>query len=565
MLIELKVKNFAIIENLSLTFGAGLNILSGETGTGKSVLLKSLSLLMGEKAEPDVVRSGIEQASIEGYFDLAERPDVLKSLDEMGFDVTDETLVVRRLISAAGKGKVYLNGALSPLASLRAIVAPLITLTGRQTPLIEMTGQHDNRHLQSKTYHLEILDLYAGTWTKRLEFERGYHRLKELDLEKARLEEADRAREQRLDFLKFQRDEIEALELKPGEEEDLDQRVSRMRNSHRLIEFVANSVESLYASDEAVMVALHHVLQRGNELASVDPELADRLKPLSEAKMVLEDAIFELREYGRKLDADPSELEQMEERLSQLRKLQKKFGRGVDEILRAHREMVEEIEALERSEETLRDLGIERAALLKTLTKIARDLHERRGEGATLLERGVNDELSDLNMKGVHFSVDVQWMEDVISTGQSDVEFMIQASKKDQPKPIAKIASGGELSRILLALKRVSGSSDRPRTYLFDEVDTGVSGQTAEKVGKKLKAIAKGQQLICVTHLPQVASFADQHFLIDKAPQKGGGVRMSVTELSKDERVREIARLISGEKISPSSLEHARQLLAESL
>ncbi|MBX3021737.1 MAG: DNA repair protein RecN [Bdellovibrionales bacterium] len=563
MLIELKVKNFAIIENLELSFGEGLNILSGETGAGKSILLKSLSLLMGEKGEADVVRSGVDHAVIEGYFDLSKRPDVLSALEEMGLDITDETLVVRRIVSAQGKGKVYLNGALSPLSSLRNIVAPLITLTGRQTPLIEMTGQHDNRHLQSRAYHLEILDMYAGTWTLRVEFEKQFQRLRELDSEIERLQEADRSREQRLDFLKYQRDEIEALGLRPGEEEELQARVSRMRNSTRLIEFVSASVDSLYANDDAVMVGLHQVLQRGGELASVDPELAARLKPLGEAKALLEDAVLELREYGRKLDADPEELNQMEERLSSLRKLQKKFGQSVEDILKAHREMVEEISTLEKYEETLRGLDEERKQLSRSLNKRARELHERRSGGAELLDKGVNDELLDLNMKGVVFSVAVQWAEELTSTGQSAVEFMIQASKKDEPKPMAKIASGGELSRILLALKRVVGSSDRPRTYLFDEVDTGVSGQTAEKVGKKLKAISKGQQLICVTHLPQVASFADQHFLIEKT-QRGGGMRMSVVGLTKDQRVKEIARLISGEKISQTSLEHARQLLAES-
>lgn len=564
MLIELKVKNFAIIENLALNFGPGLNILSGETGAGKSILLKSLSLLMGEKGEADVVRSGVDHAVIEGYFDLSKRPDVLAALEDMGLDVTDETLVVRRIVSAHGKGKVYLNGALSPLGSLRGIVAPLITLTGKQTPLIEMTGQHDNRHLQSRAYHLEILDMYSGTWTLRVDFEKQFQHLRELDNEIARLREADRSREQRLDFLKYQRDEIEALELKPGEEEELQSRVSRMRNSARLIEFVSSSVDSLYSNDDAVMVALHQVLQRGTELGAVDPELAARLKPLGEAKALLEDAVLELREYGRKLDADPELLNQLEERLSSVRKLQKKFGQSVEEILKAHREMADEIDTLEKYEETLRGLEDERKKLAKSLTKLAKELHERRTNGAQLLEKGVNDELADLNMKGVVFSVAVQWQDEISATGQSDVEFMIQASKKDEPKPMAKIASGGELSRILLALKRVVGSSDRPRTYLFDEVDTGVSGQTAEKVGKKLKAISKGQQLICVTHLPQVASFADQHFLIEKTPQKGGGMRMSVNELPKDERVKEIARLISGEKISQTSLEHARQLLAES-
>ena len=564
MLIELKVKNFAIIENLSLSFGPGLNILSGETGAGKSILLKSLSLLMGEKGEADVVRSGVDTAVIEGYFDLTGRPDVLANLEDMGLDVSDQTLVVRRMISTHGKGKVYLNGALSPLASLKSIVAPLITLTGRQTPLIEMTGQHDNRHLQSRAYHLEILDLYSGSWTMRVDFEKQFERLSELREEIVRLEEASRSREQRLDFLKFQRDEIEALGLQPGEDVEVEARVSRMRNSARLIEFVSSTVDSLYASDDSVMVRLHQVLQRGSELGTVDPALAARLAPLGEVKTVLEDAIFEMREYGKNLEADPEELNRLEERLSSLRKLQKKFGDSVEGILRAHKEIVDEISSLEKSDENLRGLSEEVMRLQKALNKLAKELHERRRNGAHLLEKGVNDELLDLNMKGVGFGVNVNVAAEMTASGLSDVEFMIQVSKKDEPRPLAKIASGGELSRILLALKRVVGSSDRPRTYLFDEVDTGVSGQTAEKVGKKLKTISKGQQLICVTHLPQVASFADQHFLIEKTPVKGGGIKMTVTELAKPERVQEIARLISGEKISQTSLEHARQLLADS-
>jgi len=564
MLIELKVQNFAIIDNLALTFGEGLNILSGETGAGKSVLLKSLSLLMGEKAEADIVRAGVDSAVIEGYFDLSDRPDILAQLEELGLDTSEETLVVRRIVSTQGKSKVYLNGALSPLASLRSIVAPLITLTGRATPLIEMTGQHDNRHLQSRAYHLEILDLYAGTWNLRMDFEKMYSRFHDIEVEIQKLEEANRSREQRLDFLRFQRDEIEALDLKPNEEADLEARVSRMRHSTRLIEFVGASVDALYANDDAVMVGLHTVLQRGQELNALDPELSKRLQPLQEAKTLLEDAIYELRDYGKNLDADPTELNQMEERLSSLRKLQKKFGKGVDEILKAHEEMVAEIEALEKHDENIKELNDERAKLEKLMKKLAKELNERRTNGAQLLEKGVNDELLDLNMKGVSFSVSVRWADQWSATGQNDVEFMIQASKKDEPKPLAKVASGGELSRILLSLKRVVGSSDRPRTYLFDEVDTGVSGQTAEKVGRKLKTIAKGQQLICVTHLPQVASFADQHFLIDKRAQKGGRQLMTVTQLGKQERIEEIARLISGEKISKTSLEHARQLLAES-
>lgn len=563
MLIELKVSHFAIIDNLQIAFREGLNILSGETGAGKSVILKSLSLLMGEKATTDVVRSGVETATIEGLFELESRPDILKQLEEMGIECPDETLVVRRILSAQGKSKVYLNGSLSPLTGLRDIVAPLITVTGPAAPLIEMTGQHENRSLQSKAYHLELLDRYAGTWKSREAFETLFRQTVEIRKQIDEIEEAARSREQRLDFLRFQLDEIEALSLKPGEEAELEQQVSRFRSSQKLLEFVNQSLDSLYSDEEAAMVRIHHVLQRGNELNTADPSLREKLLPLQQAKALIEDCVYELREYGRNLEAQPEELDRLEERLSALRKLQKKFGQESEEILTAYQEMRREYDELSQSDERLKTLRQELAGLDKKLIELAKDLHKRRKSGAELLQNAVNEELADLNMKGVMFCIRTDWLSELTSTGQSDVEFMIQSSKKDEPRSLMKAASGGELSRLLLSLKSVIGASEVPRTYLFDEVDTGVSGQTAEKVGRKLKSIARGQQVICVTHLPQVASFADCHFLIEKSNVRGS-VKMSVEQLTKDARVSEIARLISGETISPTSLKHAKQLLSES-
>jgi DNA repair protein RecN (Recombination protein N) len=563
MLEELKVTNFAIIDTLQVTFREGLNILSGETGAGKSVILKSLALLMGEKATTEVVRTGVEHATIEGFFDLTGRKDIVTTLESMGIECPDSCMVVRRLISAQGKSKVYLNGSLSPLTGLRDIVAPLITVTGPSAPLIEMTGQNENRNLQAKTYHLELLDRYAGTWVLREKFEAKFSELKEIIEQILKVEESARSREQRVDFLKFQLDEISALSLRPGEEAEIEEQVARFRASAKLIDFVNQSLESLYSDEEAAMVRIHHVLQRGGELATADKSLSDRLQPLVQAKSLIEDCIYELREYGRHVETQPEELDQLEERLSALRKLQKKFGSKSEEILAAYQDMFREFEELSQSDQTLKGLRAQSLVLEKDLTELAKDLHKRRKSAAELLQNSVNEELADLNMKGVLFHLRIDWLQIKNSTGQSDVEFMIQSSKKDEPRPLMRAASGGELSRLLLSLKTVIGASDVPRTYLFDEVDTGVSGQTAEKVGRKLKSIAKGQQVICVTHLPQVASFADSHFLIEKSNARGV-VKMTVQELDEPAKVNEIARLISGEKISPTSLKHAKQLLNES-
>lgn len=562
MLIALKVSNFAIIDHLEISFQGGLNILSGETGAGKSVILKSLALLMGEKAITDVVRGADSTAIIEGFFDLGDRDDVIAKLASMGIEAEDETLVVRRIVSAHGKSKVYLNSLLSPLSSLRDIVAPLITVTGPAAPLIEMTGQHDNRHLQSKAYQMDILDRFGGTWKLRQSFEEKFRELSRLRAQVVELEEAARSREQRLDFLKFQIDEIEALNLKSGEDTELHNKVQRIRSSQKLIDFANSGMETLYENDQSVTVQVQQVLQKAVELSAVDSELGTIVGNLQQVNSLVEDVVYDLREYGRCLEADPEELDQAEERLNSLRKLQKKFGPSVEDILGAFDQMSDEARQLTQSDEILKRLDIEIRKLETELGLMAKELHGRRSQGAKKLAEGVNSELLDLNMKGVRFQVQVTWLDECLSHGQSDIEFMIQPSKKEDLKPLAKIASGGELSRILLSLKRILGSSEQPRTYLFDEVDTGVSGETAEKVGRKLKEIAKGQQVICVTHLPQVASFADSHFLIEKANLKSG-LRMRVTELKVKDRVGEIARLISGEKITQSSLDHARQLLEE--
>ncbi len=562
MLLELKVSNFAIIDNVQINFGPGLNILSGETGAGKSILLKSLGLLMGEKGLADSVRTGSEVATIEGFFDLHSRPDIEEKLTNMGIEVHDDQLVVRRVISAQNKSRIYLNGSLSTLSALRDVVSPLVEVTSQAVPLIEMTGQHDNRHLLSKAYHLDILDQYAGIWKMRGDVAEKFARLQELQNEIDEMKAQDRNQAQRLDFLIYQRDEIKALDLKSGEEEEIEAETKRLKFSSRLQDFVSQTENMLYGDDDSVTSRLHYILQRAGELRNLDASLTAKLEPLSQAKTLISEVNYDLRDYARSLDADPSRLEDLEQRLSRLRQLQKKYGATADDILLALGKIETEIDLLENSDLRLREKEDLKAVLYKELETQAKFMHEKREKAALKLAKGVNEELKDLNMKGLEFIVDIEWTNELHATGQSSVEFMTKTSQSDAPKPMAKFASGGEMSRILLALKQVVGHSTHPRTYLFDEVDTGVSGPTAEKVGRKLKSIAKNQQVICVTHLPQVASFGDQHFFICKNANSST-VKMEITSLSGAERVKEIARLISGEKITKTSLAHAEQLLQE--
>ncbi len=567
MLQELRVSQFAIIDSLQIEFQNGLNILSGETGSGKSVLLKSLALLMGEKASADTIRTGCSTATVEGSFNLKKRPDLEKKLESLGIEVESHQLIVRRIISAEDKSKVFLNGVLSPLSQLRDFVAPLIEVTGPNAPLIEMTGQHDNRNLLSKSYHLDLLDQYGHLWDKRANYESKFTTWSELKTNIKDFEKKSQEKAQRLDFLKFQFQEYANLDLDLDQDLNLEQEIKTLKNSSKLVGFADLCDQVIYQDDDSVSARLKSLLKKSVEMASLDTNLADKISNLQQAQVLIDDAVYAIRSYVQKIDADPAALEEKESRLSQIRKLQKKHGEDLTAMAQFFESMKSEISNLENSDQHILTLKKQASLLELELKKLAEELHASRLKFAKKLAENVNTELEDLNMKGVTFDIQIDKLTELSMTGLSDIEFLSQTSPKDPKRPIAKVASGGELSRILLALKKSVGAThgkmDTPRTYLFDEVDTGVSGTTAEKVGRKLKEIAKGQQVICVTHLPQVAACGDVHFSIQKSTLKNQAI-MTVTELHKKERVDEIARLISGEKISKTSIAHAEQLLKES-
>jgi DNA repair protein RecN (Recombination protein N) len=564
MLQELKVSQFAIIDNLHIEFQNGLNILSGETGSGKSILLKSLGLLMGEKASSDIIRTGATQAVVEGAFDIKKRSDIKATLNNAGIDTSDNTLIVKRIIAQSDKSKIYLNGSISTLAQLKEIVSPMIEVTGDNAPLIEMTGQHDNRNLLSKSYHLDLLDQYAGHFDKRINFENKYSELLKLRTEINEFEKLEQQKTQRLDFLKFQLTEFNKLEIDPEQDQNLEEEIKAMKGSHKILKFVDDCEQILFSDEDSVISRLKTIQKKSTDVSGLGGKIADRLSALQQASSLIEDTFYGLRQDLKQIQLDPEVLEEKEERLSQIRKLQKKYGTDLFAIVQSAKKIESEINDLENSDEHLAKIKKQCSQIELELKALAEELHKTRNKFSEKLAESVNKELLDLNMKGVTFSISVNKLEQFNATGLSEVEFLCQASAKDPKRPIAKVASGGELSRILLSLKKSLGQSDKPRTYLFDEVDTGVSGNTAEKVGRKLRTIAKGQQVICVTHLPQVAACGDVHFVINKANVKDS-VNMLVTELKSKSRIEEIARLISGEKITKTSLAHAEQLLSESL
>lgn len=560
MLTELKVSQFAIIENLHIQFRQGLNIISGETGAGKSVLLRSLSLMMGAKASSDFIRTGSTQAQIEGHFDLAHRPDILERLEAIDIPCPEHELIVRRIIGPGDKNKVYLNGTLSTVGLLRDIVAPLIEVAGRNAPLIELTGQHENKNLLAKSYHLDLLDQYSKAWSLRTEYETLWEEIRTIESEITRLQDKSKLGQQRLDFLLFQRDEIKNTPLAPGEEIELEAKVKRLKNRQRLASFYSSAIAAIDDESDAAIPRLQKVLQRSLEFTTIDPQLEAKIAGLEQALTLLQDSTFELQRGLEDLNNDDDNTEELEARLSQWRKLQKKYGADFDEIQNTLKKIESEIADIQNAETLIGELKKKRSSLLDRLIEKGQKLHALREQTSQELVRKVNEHLKDLNMKGVTFDIQIDRLTQPESTGLSDVEFLSQTSPQDPPRPLAKVASGGELSRILLSLKCVLGASAFPRTYLFDEVDSGVSGNTADKVARKLKQISVGQQVICVTHLPQVAAKGDFHFVIQKSPT-GKAVQMQADLLEGNERIREIARLISGESITPTSLAHAKELL----
>jgi DNA repair protein RecN (Recombination protein N) len=566
MLTEIKVHNFAIIDQVTISFHKGLNVLSGETGSGKSILLKALGLLMGEKSDSDTIKSGESQATVEGAFDLAKRADTKRKLIDCGISEfstvsdVDDLMIVKRILSTDGKNRVYINGSLSTLQQLREIVAPMLEISVDSAPLIELTGQHENRQLQHRSYHLDLLDQYTGGTKLRVEIDQAFSNISALAEKIVELQNKNQHREQRLEFLRFQLQELDRLNLAPGEEIILEEKVRFQKELSKVLDTTDALEQILFSDDDSALSRLGRALQKTIELQKLVPEVSAQTQLLTEAKSNIENALYEIGRTIKTKIPEADQVENLEDQLSLLRKLQKKYGPTVSDILNFAQNMRDEMTDLESFDDRLQELKDEHNKSKTAYEELAVALHQKRSKGSSLLAKSVNAELSDLNMKGVLFGVAVDKGSELTSTGFSIVEFQIQSSQKDSARSLNKTASGGELSRILLALKRVVGASEHPRTYLFDEVDTGVSGVTAEKLGRKLKSIAKGQQVICVTHLPQVAAQADSHFTIAKR-SGAKGVQISVKELSQADQVQEIARMLSGEKISKTSIEHAKDLL----
>jgi len=553
MLVELTVENYAVIERVRLRFGPGLNVLTGETGSGKSIIVDALSLLFGGRASADMLRSGAGRARISGIFEAPVSSAAL--LSDAGVEAEEGELLIEREVLAGGKSRAWIAN--------RPVTAAL--LKDLAPHLGDIHGQHDQQLLFHSDAQLDLLDEFAGTAALREEISGVFSRWRATALELEEIRRTEQEKLRLLDLWTFQRQEIEAARLQAGEDAELanDRRI--LQNVAKLTDGLGSCYAMLYDAPESAYAQIRTAMRRIEDLVKVDERLGGLLEALKPARIAVDEASTALRDYLGKLEGDPQRLEEVESRLATFDKLKRKYGATVEEILAFLKEVVTNLAALETSGERRAVIEKERAALALEYEGLAAKLTAQRTAAARKLEKQVESELASLAMEKTVFKIDLQPAE-WSAAGADAARFLVSPNLGEEPKPLDKIASGGELSRVALALKTcVTAKSKRAaaaRALVFDEVDAGIGGAAAESVGRRLKRLSAANQVLCVTHLAQIAGFADHHFAVEKRESNSRTVAV-VEELSGEGRTREIGRMLSG-RLTPEALKHAEQLLKTS-
>jgi len=553
---ELRVENYAVIDNVVVEFGAGLNLLTGETGAGKSILIDALALLLGEKAYSDVVRHGAEKATVAAVYE-SDDPAIAQVLEENGIDGAGTEIILRRDIAANGKGRVFINNQPATVAVLKAL-APRLAIVHAQNQAILMFDPPER---------LALLDAAAGLSLNGVA--EIYAQWKEVSRRIAELEKGEQEKLRLADLWKFQLKEIREANLTAGEDLKLEAEKRVLANSERVYGAAMGAFDVLYEVEESAIARLGAATKHLEELSRFDESFKEALGQLESARITVEDVATTLRDFANGMDASPERLAEVEDRLAVLDKLRRKYGKSLEDVLAFEQDIAGQLHDIENKDELLAALRKELAAAGARYLDEARSLSKRRYEMARKLEKTVEGEINDLAMKA-KFKIEVTGSDEAgnwSASGFDQVAYLISTNPGEPMGPIEQIASGGELSRVMLALKASveagrshSKSSDAQRSLVFDEIDTGIGGRAADAVGKKLKALSRSKQVLCITHLPQIASFADRHYLIEKH-ESGGRTRTTVRPLSAEERRSEIARMLSGAKVTEASLQNAEQLL----
>ncbi len=564
MLTELRLENYAVIDNAVIEFAAGLNLLTGETGAGKSILIDALGLLLGEKASADVIRSGTERAVVMGVFEsdgaaTKELEDILET-NGLDADSGDASLILRREIAAGGKGRVFINNQPATVGVLKLLAPHLGVIHAQNESIVNF----DAAARQS------LLDAYSGIELEAVAA--AFAAWKQIRARIAELERDEQDRMRLLDLWSFQAREIEEARLNAGEDEQLEPEKLVLANAEKIYGAAMNAFDLLYEGNASTSSSLRAAQKHLEELARYEPKFQEALGALESARISVEDVGATLRDYAGGIQASPERLAELEERLAMLDRLKRKYGPELAQVMAFGEDVRRKLSEMENKDQVLAELRAQLSVAGERYRKEARAVSRKRTEAARRLEKLVEVEINDLAMRA-HFVIAVEENdaeEHWTAAGINQVIYRIATNPGEPMRPLEQIASGGELSRVMLALKAsvemgVSGAGKKKnsaaqRTLVFDEIDTGIGGRAAEAVGKKLKALARGNQVLCVTHLPQIATFADQHYLIEKRAG-GGRTKTTVRQITGEERTEEVARMLSGAKLTETSRKHAEQMI----
>ncbi len=561
MLLELRVENYAVIDAVAVEFAPGLNLLTGETGAGKSILIDALALLLGDKASSDAVRHGAEKATVSAVFET-NSPAIDSALEANGIEIEEGQLILRREISAGGKGRVFINNQPATVTVLKQLAAHLAVIHAQNEAVLAFDAGS----------RLALLDSFAGV--DQASAAKGFAEWQQVRQRIADLERDEEDRVRLLDLWSYQRKEIDEARLLPEEDSKLEAEKRVLANAERVRGAAMTAFDALYDSNTSASSSISSATRQIEELSRFDEQFRDALPELESARITIEDIGSRLRDYADGIEASPERLAEVEDRLAALDRLKRKYGPKLEDVAALGDELERKLSEMENKDEVLRKLRAELAKAAEQYLESARALSRQRYDAARKLEKLVESEINELAMKA-RFKVEVSGTDEEANwtaRGFDQVSYLISANPGEPLGPVDEIASGGELSRVMLALKTSiesgqtkrsgkNGSSEKAqRTLVFDEIDAGIGGRAAEAVGKKLKQLSRTKQVLCITHLPQIASFADQHYLIEKK-EAGGRTKTSVRPLDSEERTREIARMMSGAKLTDTSLKHAEQML----
>ncbi len=557
MIRSLHIQNLATIEKIDLQLQEGFTILTGETGAGKSIIIDGLRLVLGEKGSPDMIRTGKKETSAEVIFPFHQKMTDFKDY----FAEKDEEMLVQRRVASRGAGKAYVNGILVPTRRLKEM--------GEK--LVDIYGQNDHVFLLNLDYQLDYLDDCADAFFLRKDVSRLAQELKTFLKEKKELEEKEKEREQRLDFLQFQIKEIEIAKLTDGEEKELLSSRNILKNAEKIGSLVKKALDISYNQENSISSLLAQLQDTVHDLVDFDKTFKETEETISQFSIRIQEFSDFLFKFMEKQETAPDKLEEIEERLSQIEKLKRKYGKSVEEILLYLKRANQDYEELSTSQEKLADLEKDIERLYNEYKTRAEELSNLRQKSAHKLEKDVEKEISLLGMKKSRFKIKIETslpssdsMDKVKESGMNEVEFLISPNPGEELRPLRKIASGGELSRVMLALKTIGKETESFKTMIFDEIDSGIGGKTAEFVAQKLRQLSISHQVICITHLPQIASFATHHYRISKKIDKDRTFT-TVKKLPFEERVTEIARLLAGSRITETTLKNAREMLTHNL